>query len=253
MESRLLEGQVALVTGGSRGIGAAVCRRLADQGAGVAISYRRSHGAAKSAAAAIRARGGRCLLVAADLEDESAPAAIVERAESGLGPIDCLVHCAWPGWRGGAADEVPWSDFELYLRGMVGTCQRLVSTVLPGMRRRGRGSIILLGTTAMYELNDRHAAYATAKGALLAFTRTLARDGGPNGVRANMISPGLVWTGDGEPPADWGAEHARRAALGRLPTADEVATCALFLASSWSSAVTGAHISPSCGLVMQLG
>lgn len=253
MEGRLLEGQVALVTGGSRGIGAAVSRRLADHGAAVAISYRHNHRSAEAVEASIRARGGQCILAAADLEDESAPAAVVERIQSRLGPIDCLVHCAWPGWRSGAADEVGWSDFEIYLRGMVGTCQRLVAAAVPGMRRRHRGSVILLGTTAMYELNERHAAYVTAKGALLAFTRTLARDGGPDGVRVNMVSPGLVWTGEGEPPSGWGVEHARRAALGRLPTVDEVANCVLFLACNWSSAVTGAHLSPSCGLVMQLG
>lgn len=253
MESRLLEGQVALVTGGSRGIGAAVCRRLAANGATVALVYRERSDAAERVSRSIQELGGRCLPLRADLENAQATSEMLAHARGELGPVETFVHCAWPGWKGGAADEVDWSDFERYFAAMVGTCHRLVREILPEMRRRRSGSVVLLGTTSLYELNPGHAAYVTAKGGLLALTRSLARDAGPDGVRVNMVSPGLLWTGVGPAPADWGVEHVRRAAMRRLPTADEVAGTVVFLASPWASAVTGAQISPSGGLVMQLG
>lgn len=252
-ESSLLAGRVALVTGASRGIGAAVAARLAANGASVAIGYRERESAAAAVRSTIDGLGGRAVLAAADLGDDRQTRRMLERVRGELGEVDVVVHCAWPGWKSGAADQVPWQDFEAFFDGMVGSAHRLIAGVVPGMRARRTGSVIFLGTTSMYELNPGHAAYATAKGALLALTRSLARDVGPDGVRVNMLSPGLVWTGAGPEPQDWGAEHVRRAALGRLPTAHEIAGVAVFLASDLAAAVTGAQISPSGGLVMHLG
>src|SRR5579883_1665133 len=99
------------------------------------------------------------------------------------------------------------------------------------MKARHWGRIINIGTTSMYELNERHTPYITAKGALLALTRGLARDLGPFNVCVNMVSPGLVWHGEGLAPPEWGHTHASRTALGRNPTAWEVAGAVVFLAS----------------------
>lgn len=244
-ESRLLAGRVALVTGASRGIGAAVAARLAANGASVAIGYHERESAAAAIRSAIEAVGGRAVLAPADLGDERQTRRMLEAVRDELGEIDVVVHCAWPRWKSGAADQVPWQDFEGFFDGMVGSAHRLIAGVVPGMRARHTGSVILLGTTSMYELNPGHAAYVTAKGALLALTRSLARDVGPDGVRVNMLSPGLVWTGEGPTPPDWGAEHVRRAAFGRLPTAHEIAGVAVFLASDLAAAVTARRYRPA--------
>jgi NAD(P)-dependent dehydrogenase (short-subunit alcohol dehydrogenase family) len=105
----------------------------------------------------------------------------------------------------------------------------------------------------MYELNPEHGPYVAAKGAMLALTRALAREAGGDGITVNMVSPSLVWTGDGPEPAEFGAAHRSRTALGRLPTADEVAGAVVFLASPLASGITGAHLPVTCGSPMHVG
>jgi len=253
MSGRLLEGHVALVTGGSRGIGAAICRCLAEHGAAVAINYRSRHADAEVVAADIIAAGGRAILVAADVTDEGAIQAIVAQASQELAPIDILVNNAWPGWRGGPIDEVAWDTYQWYTEQIVHAAYNTVRAVLPQMRARRWGRIINIGTTSMYELNAQHTPYIAAKGALLALTRGLARDLGPANILVNMVTPGLVYSGDGEPPPDWGQPHAGRTALGRNPTAREVAGAVALLASPLASAITGVQLPVCGGLVMQVG
>lgn len=148
-ESSLLAGRVALVTGASRGIGAAVAARLAANGASVAIGYRERESAAAAVRSTIEGLGGRAVLAAADLTDNRQTRRMLERVHRRAGEIDVVVHCAWPGWKSGAADEVPWQDFEAFFDGMVGSAHRLIAGVVPGMRARRTGSVIFLGTTSM--------------------------------------------------------------------------------------------------------
>lgn len=253
MSERFLAGRVALVTGGSRGIGAAICRRLAEHGAAVVVNYRSNHQAAEEVAAAIRAGGGQALLAPADVSQEEAVRAMVEQAQRELGPIDVLVNNAWPGWRPGAIDELPWETYQWYLDQMVRAAYHTTRAVLPAMKERRWGRIVMIGTTSMYELNEHHTPYIAAKGALLALTRGLARDLGRFNICVNMVSPGLVWRGPGEPPAGWGEVHAGRAALGRNPTAWEIAGAVTFLASPLADAITGVQLPVCCGLIMHAG
>lgn len=253
MKSQLLDGHVALVTGGGRGIGAAICHLLAEHGAQVVINYRSRQADAEATASAIIADGGQAMTVAADVSDEVAVGEMVERIGKELGTVDILVNNAWPGWRGGPVDQVAWEDFHWYGEQIVHAAFNTVRAVLPAMRARRWGRIINIGTTSMYELNTNHTPYITAKGALLAFTRGLARDLGSDNILVNMISPGLVYSGDGLPPSGWGEPHASRTALGRNPTAREVAGAVTFLASPFADAVTGIQLPVACGLVMQVG
>lgn len=253
MSTQLLAGRVALVTGGSRGIGAAICRRLAEHGALVALNYRSNHAAAASVAATITAAGGRVMLAQADVTQEAAVVAMVTSVERELGAVDILVNNAWPGWRGGAIDELPWETYQWYIDQIVRATYHTVRAVLPAMKQRRWGRVITMGTTSMYELNQHHTPYIAAKGALLALTRGLARDLGPANICVNMVSPGLVYSGDAIPPPDWGQPHAARTALGRNPNAWEVAGAVAFLASPWSDAITGVQLPVSCGLLMQAG
>jgi 3-oxoacyl-[acyl-carrier protein] reductase len=254
MESRLLAGHGAFVTGGARGIGAAICRRLAGHGAAVAVSYRRSRDAAERLVAAIAGDGGQAVAAPVDVTDAKAAAKALRRAAEALGrELDVIVHNAWPGWKGGAFDEVPWSTYQWYVDQMLRPAVELTRAALPPMQAARWGRVVLLGTSAMYELNQGHAPYLAAKGAMLALARGMARDLGQDGITVNMVSPGLVWTGDGPPPAGFGDEHRGRSALGRLPTPDDVAGAVVFLASRLADAITGVHLPVTCGSPMHVG
>jgi 3-oxoacyl-[acyl-carrier protein] reductase len=251
--SSLLAGRVALVTGGARGLGAATCRLLAEHGAAVAVNYRARRDAAETLAAEIRARGGRALAVAADVTDAGAVATMFDTVAQTLGPPDVVVSNAWPGWRGGAVEALPWDDYQWYVDQIVRGAYHVVRAATPAMRARRWGRIITIGTTSMYELNREHTPYIAAKGALLAFTRGLARDLGADNICANMVSPGLIYPGDEPPPPEWGQPHAGRAALGRNPSARDVAGAIVFLASPLADAITGVQLPVCGGLVMQVG
>jgi len=249
----MLAGNVAFVTGGSRGIGAAICRRLAAHGAAVAVSYRRSRTRAEALAREIETDGGCALALGFDVTDAEAGRDALARASRELGPVDVLVHNAWPGWRSGPFDTLAWDDFQGYIDGMLRPAVELTRAALPAMRAKRRGRIVLLGSTSMYELNPQHTPYVAAKGALLALTRGLAREVGPDGITVNMVSPSLVWTGDEPEPEMFGAEHRARNALGRLPTPDDIAGAVVFLASPLADAVTGVQLPVSCGSPMHVG
>jgi 3-oxoacyl-[acyl-carrier protein] reductase len=253
MSARLLEGRVALVTGGSRGIGAAICRCLAEHGASVAINYHNRHDDAAAVAGAITTSGGHAILAPADVTQEAAVRAVVTQVHDELGPINILVNNAWPGWRGGLIDEVAWDTYHWYTEQIVHAAYNTVRSVVPSMKERRWGRIVNIGTTSMYELNTHHTAYIAAKGALLAFTRGLARDLGPANILVNMVTPGLVYSGEGRPPPDWGQPHAGRTALGHNPTTRDVAGAVIFLASPLADAITGVQLPVCCGLVMQVG
>lgn len=253
MESRLLAGRTAFVTGGSRGIGAAICRRLAANGAAVAVSYRRSRALAEALVVEIAAAGGSAVAAAADVTDTKDAVRALANAAEALGPVNVLVHNAWPGWKGGAVDDVPWTTFQWYLDQMLRPAVELTRAALPPMRAARWGRIVLLGTTSMYELNQGHTPYIAAKGAMLALTRGLARDVGGDGITVNMVSPSLVWTGDGTPPADFEAAHRSRSALGRLATPRDVAGAVVFLASPLADGITGVQLPVSCGSPMHVG
>ena len=250
---RILAGNVAFVTGGSRGIGAAICRALAGQGATVAINFHRSRARANALVDDIVEAGGRALAVGLDVADTQSLHRSIALVTERLGPPGILVHNAWPGWRGDRFESLDWRDFQHYIDTMLRPAVELTQAALPSMRQLGRGRVILLGSTSMYELNPAHSPYVAAKGAMLALTRALARELGPDGITVNMVSPSLVWTGDGPAPAEFGAEHRARAALGRLPTPEEVAGAVLFLASPLASGITGAQIPVTCGSPMHVG
>ncbi len=253
MESRLLAGRVAFVTGGTRGIGAAICRRLAANGAAVAVNYRRSRALAEALVAEIGASGGSAVLAEADVTDIARATKALAAAAKTLGPVNVLVHNAWPGWKGGAIDDLPWATYQWYVDQMLRPAVEITRAALAPMRAARWGRIVLLGSTSMYELNHGHTPYIAAKGAMLALTRGLARDLGADGITVNMVSPSLVWTGDGPAPTEFEHAHRPRSALGRLPTAADVAGAVVFLASPLADAVTGAQLPVSAGSPMHVG
>jgi len=189
-----LANQVAIVTGGGRGIGRAIADALADAGAVVAV-VARSAGEIDETASTIRRRGGRAIAFAADVVDPDAVAAAVSEAEARLGPVSILVNNAGisgpntPLWETDAADW--WRTVEVNLRGPM-LCAR---AVLPAMVRRGRGTIINIGSYAGIRADTGgFSAYATSKAALVRFTDSLAASTREHGVDVFTVSPGVVRT-----------------------------------------------------------
>jgi 3-oxoacyl-[acyl-carrier protein] reductase len=183
-----LAGQVGLVTGGGRGIGANVARELADAGMRIAVSARTQDEVDEVA----QEIGG--LATAADVSDRESVEAMVREVESELGPIDLLVaNAGIAGWEERAWEVDPdewWRTFEVNVLGVYLSCH----AVIPGMVERGRGRIVLTGSGASYLPSSRNAAYGATKAAVYRFGDILARQLEPHGIPIFTISPGLVRT-----------------------------------------------------------
>jgi 3-oxoacyl-[acyl-carrier protein] reductase len=245
-----LEGRVALVTGASRGIGAAIALAFGREGALVAVNYHRSQARAAAVVAAIEAGGSKALAIPADVADDAAVAAMVERATAALGPIDVLVNNA--GILNGAPLDAMtaavWDEMIAINLRSVFLCTR---AVLPAMLARGRGKIINVTSQLGQKGMPNHTHYAAAKAGVIGFTRALAREVGPRGIHVNAISPGPIETELIGPITDeFRREKSAIFALRRLGQPDEVAPTAVFLASDDSSYYAGQTLCPNGGDIM---
>jgi NAD(P)-dependent dehydrogenase (short-subunit alcohol dehydrogenase family) len=237
-------GEVALVTGASRGIGRAIAERLAEEGADLVLTAT-SPNLLTEAADACRRRGVRVVAIPGDLGEPGFPAQLVAAAEAGLGRLDVLVSNAF--WDETApVTEVSFEGWERTLRVTLTAPMLLAKAALPGMSAAGHGSIVLV--SSMHGVSAGHGmpAYESAKAGLFALTRSLAVDYGPSGVRTNCVSPGIVLS---ERVRDWyeGAEWRRRAMdtvvpLRRPGRPEEIANVVAFLASEEASYMNGSII-----------
>ena len=245
-----LDGKVALVTGGARGIGRAIALAFAREGASVGINDLRLDDALESVVATIEQSGGRAWALPADVADQAAVQAMVERLRLQAGTVDILVNNA------GIADTGPLAEMSVetwdrmiavHLRGTF-LCTR---AVLPQMLERGSGKIINMGSQLGQIGREGWTHYAAAKGGIIAFTKALAREVGPAGIHVNCIAPGPISTGlvkNGDPAVD----DRMRASLPlrRFGSVDDVAPTAVFLASHESDYYAGQTLGPNGGDVM---
>ena len=188
-----LSGKIALVTGGTRGIGAATALALAKAGADVSIVARRLDSEANSIRQSILALGRRCELIQADCGKPDDAARCVRETEAKLGAVDVLVHSAGGPVNGGLFDLTPeqWqSAFDVHVHAIF----HLSRAVIPAMRVKKEGSIILISSTAGIRGIVTNVAYQVAKGALPQFTRALAREFANDNIRVNCVAPGVVRT-----------------------------------------------------------
>ena len=246
-----LAGKVAVVTGGSRGIGAETARALAENGVSVAV-VGRDEGAITATVDAITADGGRALGLAADCTVERDLALLGQAIESELGPVEILATFA-----GGNGMPVPteaetgWHWREVLESDLTSTFLT-VSTFLSGMIARKAGAIVTMSSAAGRQAAQSSAAYAAAKAGVVALSRHLAGEHAHDGIRVNCIAPSAV---ENDRMRTWMSEEERRALgaafpLGRLGQPQDVAAATLFFASSASSWITGVTLDIAGGKVM---
>lgn len=242
-----LSGQVALVTGASRGIGSAIARAMGREGAAVAVHYL-SHGEeAEALAGELRGAGKRAVALRADVTRREDVRELVRRASDTLGPIDILVNNARQLAPGKRFMELDWIDYELQIDVMLKGAFHCCQAVLPSMMERRQGRIINILSAVITERDWRRHVYGTVKTALLAFSQNLASEMGEYGVTVNMVSPGFTPTERRTAHEDtYLQDYIRRTPLGRFGSPQEVAEAVLFLAGKEADYVTGVNI-PVCG------
>jgi len=189
-----LDGRVALVTGGNRGIGAAIAVALAADGADVAINYRRDEDSANATATAIADLGRRVERYQASVDDLEAVTAMVAAIAADFGGIDILVHSAGIASRGMSVVDTDPAEIERVWRVHALSAFALSKLIVPGMRARPRGDIVYVSSAATSQWGPNSSPYNMAKAALEALARTLAKEERQHGIHVNVVAPGLVDT-----------------------------------------------------------
>ena len=252
------QGKVVLVTGASRGIGAAIARAFAARGAAVAVNYLNRHDAAQAVAQDCRDAGGDAVALAADVTKPAAAEDLVQRTVTEFGRLDVLVnnafaHYAFDPEQRLPVDALAWPDFQRQFEGAVGAAFHLCRAALPHLRRDAQGAIVNIVSDLIEDPVVPYPDYATAKSALVGFSRQLAAELGPQGVRVNCVAPGLVHPTEGSAATRAAFREALAAAtpLRRLARPEDVAGPVVFLASADSGFVTGQVLFVDGGRVMR--
>jgi NAD(P)-dependent dehydrogenase (short-subunit alcohol dehydrogenase family) len=237
-------GKRALVTGGSRGIGRAVCLELARRGADIALLYRSRDADADAVVRLIIAAGRRAFAFKVDLADGPAVGEAVGRAATALGGLDVLVQAAGAmvAWHD-VADLAP-ADWDRYLAVDLSGAFYVIHAALPHLRAAGGGAVVAISSIAAQMCQPRNAQGAAAKAGLEALVRVVAREEGRRGIRANAVAIGLTDTDMGRAAfAEWGEETTKRVIRGiplqRIGTPEEVARVVCFLAGPDGAYITG--------------
>jgi 3-oxoacyl-[acyl-carrier protein] reductase len=240
-----LSNKVALVTGGSRGIGAAIAKRLACDGASVAFTYSKDADAASSVVQAIEHAGGKALAIQADSADPKAVMGAVERAVASLGRLDVLVNnagTAIPKKFEEATLEELDRVIDINIRGS------LVATQAALKHMNNGGRIIMIGSCVGERMmTPGLVSYSATKGAIKMFTQGLSREVGDRGITVNNIQPGPIDTDLNPAAGEWAVPQKAVTALGRYGTVDEVAALVSFVASPEASYITGANLTVDGG------
>ncbi len=247
----LLAGRVALITGASRGIGAATARLFGAEGAAVAVNYHRSEAAARAVVADIETAGGRAAAYGADMRDARQVEDMVQRIGTELGPIDTLVINAAIGFPMKPFLEYAWEEFEAKLVGEMKAAFFVTKAVAPGMVERRAGCIIGISSGLSRHPGWGFCAHSTAKSALDALMKSLALELGPMGIRVNTVAPGLTITdATAHLPEERREQTARMTPLRRVAQPEDVAGAVLLLATDHARFVSGAYLAPSGGVQM---
>ena len=249
--------KVVVVTGASRGIGAAVARAFAAEGAAVVVNYLQNDAAAEQVVAACKAAGGDGWAAKADVTSEAAIGDMIAGVLDAFGKIDVLVNNAFrPYVFDPDARKLfwasEWRDYQSQFEGALFSTYHLCQAVLPAMKRRTAGSIVNMASDLVARPTIPYHDYTTAKAALIGFSRNLAMELGPLGIRVNCVAPGLVYPTDASRATKEDVKEmiVAQTPLRRIASPEDVAGPVLFLASDWSRFMTGQTLYVDGGLVM---
>lgn len=246
-----LHDKIALVTGGTKGIGAATAIELARRGAHLAINGRHEDADAHSVRAAIQSLGRRCEILVGDMARPDDAAAVVGAAAAQLGALDVLVHCAGGLVPGGLFDVEPrtwYAAFDVHVHAVYHLCRAAV----PLMRQRGEGAIVLISSVAGLRGLHMNLCYQVVKGAIPQFARALARELADHNIRVNCVAPGIIRTRfhDGMTEAQRQHNLQHRIPLHREGTPQQVATLIAEVVSN--DYITGETFTIDGGLTMRM-
>lgn len=247
-----LQGKVALVAGGGRGIGAATAKLLAARGASVVVNYLKNSASAEQVIAQIHANGGQAIAVQADIQNQNQAESLVQEARNAYGRIDILVNSASSSGVIKPFEQMNWDEFVLGVNRELKAAFVLTKAVLPTMQQQHYGRIIYIAS-GLAKAPSMYGAISisTAKAGLVAFAKYIAKEYGPSGVTANVVSPGMVET---DLSARISAEQKQHLAdmtpLGRIAQPEDIAHVIAFFASDDSGFMTGTYAPVNGGMAM---
>lgn len=243
---KILEGKTALITGATRGIGKAIAIKFAEAGANIAFTYRQKNGAAEELEATITAMGVSCKGYAADAADYAATEAVVKQITTDLGRIDILVNNAGIT-KDGLLMRMSEEQWDAVITTNLKSAFNFTRIIVPIMAKQRQGSIINMSSVVGVSGNAGQCNYSASKAGLIGFSKSVAKEMGPRGIRVNCIAPGFIETDmTSALPEEMREAWAKSIPLRRGGTPDDVANVALFLASDLSAYVTGQVIN-CCG------
>jgi 3-oxoacyl-[acyl-carrier protein] reductase len=252
-----LTGRVAIVTGGSRGIGRACVEMLAGAGAAVVFSYHRHAAAARAVERSVAQAGGTAVAVRADVARAAGGPALVRAAVRRFGRADILVNNAgiWGPPEGRRLERMSAAQWRRTMAVNLDGVFHCTRAVIPAMKKRKWGRIVTISSTAGQRGEDLHADYAASKGALISFTKSLATELGPWGILVNAVAPWWVYTDMSRGVLDRQAREGtlsdgESSPLGRVAAPGEIAGPVLFLCSDLATYVTGEILNVNGGTIL---
>jgi 3-oxoacyl-[acyl-carrier protein] reductase len=248
-----LRGKVALVTGASRGIGAAAAIRLAQRGAAVVVNYHQNREAAQTVLNQVDAAGGRGIIFQADVTQRTQVDSMVKTAKKQLGAIDVLVNNAYFPFQVSPLHEIAWEKFHQAIEHELSAFYNCVQACLPDMREKKAGRIVVVSTRLAQQPLPRMGAYAAAKSALESMANTMAIELGPLGVAVNVVTPAFTLTDASMIMPEAYRERVKETRpLKKHLYPEDVAGAIAFLAGDEASMLTGSHILITGGSHLQL-
>jgi len=248
-----LEGQVAIVTGGARGIGADICRVLATQGCSVVVNYSHSKERAETVAEEVLLHGVRALAIQADVRNREQVEAMVAQTLKEFGKITGLVNNAIAGRQSGRLEELEDADYQNMLNFGALAVINTTRAVRPSMKANGGGRIVNIVTELWNMGSGDWSAYLGGKGAMVGISRALANELGPERITVNMVAPGWMVTESVDTTSEGSISFGNSLPLRRHGSAREIGNACAFFMSGLAGYVTGAYLPVTGGRITQMG
>jgi 3-oxoacyl-[acyl-carrier protein] reductase len=246
---RALNNKIALVTGGSRGLGKVISLQLAEAGATVIVNYASNQEAAQETVDSIRSKGGKAVSIQGDITEEKSVSDLVKESEEQCGgSIDILVNNATGPQPELSIEESTWDDYLNQLTFFVKAPLLLTKAILPGMKKKEEGRIINIGSEVVQLGNPTFANYVTAKSSQIGMTRSWASELGPFGITVNLINPGFIPVErHGEVSPTTYNNYTKEVPLRKMGEPNDIGNTVVFLASNEAKFITGQSISVNGG------